>query len=84
MLRSESISNLPGGMALFLGLSGKVMKGYVMAPLLSSSLVDVNIMKTTVKTGFIYKYKYKVTILPFIMQYDTLTISVHVEGKHKE
>ena len=51
------------------------MQGDVMAPLMSSNFVDVNIVRSAVKSGNIYMYKEKVLIPPLIMQDDTITIS---------
>ena len=65
----------PNGLTEYRSISNKIMQGDVMAPLMSSNFVDVNIVKTAVRTKNIYMYKDKVPIPPLIMQDDTLTIS---------
>ena len=51
------------------------MQGDVLAPLMSSNMVDVNICKMAKVTGNIYLYMGKVVIPPLAMQGDTLGIS---------
>ena len=65
----------PSGITETRSISNKIMQGDVMAPLLSSNFVDVNIVKSAKSTGNIYMFKDKVPIPPLIMQDDTLTIS---------
>ena len=65
----------PNGMTENRIISNKIMQGDVMAPLLSSNFVDVNIVRTAIKSENIYMYKDKVPIPPLIMQDDTITIS---------
>ena len=54
------------------------MQGDVMAQLMSSNFVDVNIVKNAIKTGNVYKYKNYVPISPLIMQDDKLTVSKYM------
>ena len=65
----------PHGLTESKTIKNKVMQGDVMAPLLSSSFVDSNIVKPATKTGNVYFYKEKVPIPPLVMQDDTLTVS---------
>ena len=65
----------PNGMTETSSISNKIMQGDVMAPLMSSNFVDVNIVRTANKTENIYMYKKKVPNPPLIMQDDTLTKS---------
>ena len=65
----------PSGLTETRNITNKVMQGDVMAPLLSSNFVDVNIVKPAISTGNIFMYKDKVPIPPLIMQDDTLTVS---------
>ena len=65
----------PNGKTEQRNIKNKIMQGDVMAPILSSNFVDVNVVKMAMKTGNVYKYKNKVVIPPLIMQDDTLSIS---------
>ena len=68
----------PNGMTEIKSISNKIMQGDVLAPLMSSNFVDVNIVRSADKSGNIYMYKEKVPIPPLIMQDDTITISAYV------
>ena len=70
--------NTPNGMTEIRSISNKIMQGDVMAPLMSSNFVDVNIVRSAVKSGNIYMYTEKVPFPPLIMQDDTITISAYV------
>ena len=54
----------------------KIMQGDVMSPLLSSIMVDTNIVKVALSAGHSSMYKNKVKIPPLPMQDDTLGISI--------
>ena len=65
----------PNGLTETRNIKRKIMQGDVLAPLMSSNMVDVNIGKMAKVTGNIYLYKGKVAIPPLAMQDDTLGIS---------
>ena len=73
----------PSGLTETKSISNKVMQGDVMAPLLSSNFVDMNIVKPAIKTGNVFMYKDNVPIPPLIMQDDTLTVSACGINTHK-
>ena len=54
----------------------KVLQGDVLAPLISSNMVDKNIVESAIKSKNVYFYKKQtVEIPPLMMQNDTLGIS---------
>ena len=65
----------PNGLTKTSSIKNKIMQGDVLAPIMSSNMVDVNICKQAIVTGNVYLYKGKVTIPPLAMQDDTLGIS---------
>ena len=54
----------------------KVLQGDVLAPLISSNMVDKNIGVPAMNTNNVYLYKNKIVIPPLTMQDDTLGVSV--------
>ena len=65
----------PSGMTETSSISNKIMQGDVMSPLMTSNFVDLNIVRTAIKTKNVFMYKKKGPIPPIIIQDDTLTIS---------
>ena len=65
----------PNGLTEIRTINNKIMQGDVLAPLVSSNMVDVHICKVAKVTGNVYLYKGQVEIPPLAMQDDTLGIS---------
>ena len=65
----------PNGITETVEIKNKLMQGDVLAPLMSSNMVDINICKKAMVTGNVYMYKGKVEIPPLAMQDDTLGIT---------
>ena len=66
----------PNGITEKITISNKILQGDVLAPLLSSNMVDKYIGLPAMNSRNVYIYKNKVRIPPLTMQDDTLGISV--------
>ena len=66
----------PDGLTRSATIVNKVLQGDVLAPLISSNMVDKNIGVPALNTDNVYLYKNKIVIPPLTMQDDTLGISV--------
>ena len=66
----------PNGMTEKTKIYNKILQGDVLAPLLSSNMVDKYIGLPAMNSDNVYMYKNKVTIPPLTMQDDTLGISL--------
>ena len=65
----------PTGLTDIRSIENKIMQGDVLSPLMSSNMVDKNVVDPAVSTRCVYMYKNKVEIPPLIMQDDTLSVS---------
>ena len=65
----------PNGITELEELRNKILQGDVLAPMLSSNMVDKNIGLEALKSQNVYMYKNTVVIPPLMMQDDTLGIS---------
>ena len=65
----------PSGVTETTTIENKILQGDVLAPLLSSNMVDKNIGLPAVNSDNVYLYKGRVKIPPLTMQDDTLGIS---------
>ena len=65
----------PNGLTEIETMKNKILQGDVLAPMLSSNMVDKNIGNEAIKSENVYLYKDKVVIPPLMMQYDTLGIT---------
>ena len=65
----------PNGIKRSANIVNKVLQGDVLAPLISSNMVDKNIGGPAIVTNNVYLYKNKIVIPPLTMQDDTLGIS---------
>ena len=65
----------PNGITETRQIENKILQGDVLAPLLSSNMVDKHIGLPAVNSGNVYLYKGQVVIPPLTMQDDTLGIS---------
>ena len=65
----------PNGMTEIETINSKILQGDVLAPLISSNMVDKNIGMKAKDAQNVYLYKDKVVIPPLMMQDDTLGVS---------
>ena len=65
----------PNGITETTKIENKILQGDVLAPLISSNMVDKNIGLPAVNSNYVYLYKNQVIIPPLTMQDDTLGIS---------
>ena len=65
----------PTGMTDTRTINNKIMKGDVLSPLISSNMVDKNIVDPAISSRNVYMYKNMVEIPPLVMQDDTLSVS---------
>ena len=65
----------PNGITEKTKIENKILQGDVMAPLMSSNMVDKNIGSPAINAQNVYLYKGKVPIPPLTMQDDTLGVS---------
>ena len=65
----------PNGMTKLEVMKNKIMQGDVLAPMLSSNMVDKNIGFEAIKSQNVYLYKNRVVIPPLMMQDDTLGVA---------
>ena len=65
----------PNGMTKLEEMKNKIMQGDVLAPMLSSNMVDKNIGLEAIKSQNVYLYKNRVVIPPLMMQDDTLGVA---------
>ena len=65
----------PTGLTDIRSIENKIMQGDVLSPLMSSNMVDKNVVDPAVSTRCVYMYKNKVEIPALIMQDDTLSVS---------
>ena len=65
----------PNGVTEIEEMKNKILQGDVLAPMLSSNMVDKNIGLEALKSQNVYMYKNTVVIPPLMMQDDTLGIS---------
>ena len=63
----------PNGLTEIETMKNKILQGDVLAPMLSSNMVDKNIGVEAIKSENVYLYKNKVVIPPLMMQDDTLS-----------
>ena len=66
----------PNGLTEVSKIENKVLQGDVLAPLISSNMVDKHIGLPAMSSDNVYLYKNKVLITPLTMQDDTMGISV--------
>ena len=66
----------PNGITRSAQIVNKVLQGDVLAPLISSNMVDKNIGFPALRSDNIYLYKNQIIIPPLTMQDDTLGVSV--------